>query len=82
MPYFLFTLYEILHCSPSILHQINRRYVLTAAHCVTSQLGGLPTEVVLGEYEAGKSCDCGRDKHNKEFCMKVTHQRVREPRVV
>jgi len=40
---------------------INKRYVLTAAHCIDTG-NGRPVEVVFGEHVVGKDPDCNRDK--------------------
>merc|ERR1712004_231066 len=40
---------------------INKKYVLTAAHCIDTG-NGRPVEVVSGEHVVGKDPDCNRDK--------------------
>ncbi|XP_058459518.1 transmembrane protease serine 9-like [Malaya genurostris] len=40
------------HCPGTL---INKRYVLTVAHCITNQL---PNKVILGEHKLGQDVDC------------------------
>lgn len=41
---------------------INRRYVLTAAHCITDKG---PRQVRLGDYDVAKQCDCKNEPEKK-----------------
>jgi secreted trypsin-like serine protease len=53
---------------------INRQYVLTAAHCILSQLGR-PRIVLLGEHDLSKTCDCDEKDGKQQICNPET-QRV------
>lgn len=53
---------------------INRRYVLTAAHCLPEN--GNHYEVKLGEIDFEKDCDCLTTASGKSYCMPKP-QRVR-----
>ena len=49
---------------------INRRYVVTAAHCVTPT--STPTVVAVGEHDVSKMCDCDHTKCSPHVQL-VTH---------
>ncbi|XP_015439901.1 PREDICTED: serine protease easter-like [Dufourea novaeangliae] len=54
---------------------INKRYVLTAAHCVTSLPGGLRvTGVRIGEHDLSTAQDCEKDENGRDLVCTEGYQ--------
>jgi len=54
---------------------INKKYVLTAGHCIDTE-NGRPVEVVLGEHVVGKDPDCPRQKSAGSCNAPVIRRRI------